>query len=355
MTTTCFQAAGIAYGEKVRLRTVVTGSQRTGLLFVGAPSVPEMVRLAQRAEERGFDSIWVAETRMTRDGFVPLAAIAAATKRARVGTGIVNVYTRNPVVLAISFVALEELAPGRVQIGLGAGSPLVLAPQGIRFEWPLTRLREYCEVVPRLIQGEELHYEGKTVRLEGAHLEDILARQRAIDASQTRMPLWLGVTGPKALEYAGSVADGVIMNVCLSTEYVRDALTLIERGAKRAGRRLEDIEIAIGLATSPNKTSEEGKRGAARFIALYLSMFPNIARVSGVEPATVSATRQALNEQGLDAAAAHIGDDLVDRLAVGGTPEECRARLDEYRAAGVHMPIIAPLEGTIEFAIGALA
>ena len=83
MTTTCFQAAGIAYGEKVRLRTVVTGSQRTGLLFVGAPSVPEMVRLAQRAEERGFDSIWVAETRMTRDGFVPLAAIAAATKRAR--------------------------------------------------------------------------------------------------------------------------------------------------------------------------------------------------------------------------------------------------------------------------------
>jgi 5,10-methylenetetrahydromethanopterin reductase len=337
------------------LRTVVTGSHRTGLLFVGAPSVPEMVRLAQRAEERGFDSIWVAETRMTRDGFVPLAAIAAATKRARVGTGIVNVYTRNPVVLAVSFVALEELAPGRVQIGLGAGSPLVLAPQGIRFERPLTRLREYCEVVPRLIQGEELEYEGKTVRLEGARLEDVLATQRAIDGSRTRMPLWLGVTGPKALEYAGSVADGVMMNVCLSTEYVRDALKLIERGAKRAGRRLEDIEIAIGLATSPNQISEEGKRGAARFIALYLSMFPNIARVSGVEPATVAATTESLHEHGLDAAAAHIGDALVDRLAVGGTPEECRARLDEYRAAGVHMPIIAPLEGTIELAIDSLA
>lgn len=334
---------------------VVAESRRTGLLFVGAPSVPEMVELAQRAEERGFDSIWVAETRMTRDGFVPLAAIAAATKRARVGTGIVNVYTRNSVVLAISFAALEELAPGRVQMGLGAGSPLVLAPQGIAFERPLTRLREYCEVVPRLIRGEELAYEGEAVRLQGARLEDILAGQREIDGTRTRIPLWLGVTGPKALEYAGSVADGVILNVCLSTDYVRDALTLIERGAKRAGRKLQDIEIAIGLATSPHDTSSEGKRGAARFIALYLSMFPNIARVSGVEPATVTAATDALNEEGLDAAAAHIGDDLVDWLAVGGTPEECRARLDEYRAAGVHMPIVAPLEGTIELAIDSLA
>jgi 5,10-methylenetetrahydromethanopterin reductase len=333
---------------------VVAESHRTGLLFVGAPSVPEMVKLAIRAEERGFDSIWVAETRMTRDGFVPLAAIAAATKRARVGTGIVNVYTRGPVVLAITFSALEELAPGRVQMGLGAGSPLVLAPQGISFERPLTRLREYCEVVPRLIRGEELAYEGETTRLEGARLEDVLARQREIDGTGTRIPLWLGVTGPKALEYAGSVADGVMMNVCLSTEYVRDALKLIERGARRAGRSLQEIEIAIGLATSPHEASYEGKRGAARFIALYLSMFPNIARVSAVEPTTVTATRDALKEEGLDAAAAHIGDDLVDWLAVAGTPAECRARLDEYRDAGVHMPIVAPLEGTLELAIDSL-
>jgi len=82
-----------------------------------------MVELAKRAEARGFDSIWVAETRMTRDGFVPLAAIAAATERVRVGTGIVNVYTRNPVVLALSFVALEELAPGRIMMGLGRSCP----------------------------------------------------------------------------------------------------------------------------------------------------------------------------------------------------------------------------------------
>ena len=329
--------------------------RRTGLLFVGAPSVPEMVALARRAEDRGFDSLWVAETRMTRDGFVPLAAIAAATERVRVGTGIINVYTRNPVVIAISFVALEELAPGRVQMGLGPGSPLVLAPQGHGFERPLTRLREYCAVIPRLIRGEEVSYEGEAVRLNGAHVEDLLSERSEIGGPRTRIPLWLGVTGPRALEYAGEVADGVMMNVCLSTDYVRDALGRIERGARRAGRSLGDLEIGMGLATAPHEVSEEGKRGAARFIALYLTMFPNIARVSGVDEAILRSARRAFEEDGLEAAAAHIGADLVDRLAVAGTPDECRARLDEYRAAGVQLPIVAPLEGAAELAVETLA
>jgi 5,10-methylenetetrahydromethanopterin reductase len=329
--------------------------RRTGLLFVGAPSVPQMVELAKRAEAGGFDSVWVAETRMTRDGFVPLAAIAAATERLRIGTAIVNVYTRNPVVIAISFVALEELAPGRVQLGLGPGSPLVLAAQGHAFERPLNRLREYCTVIARLIRGEEVSYEGEAVHLSGARVEDLLSERSAIGGPRTRLPLWLGVTGPKALEYAGEVADGVIMNVCLSTDYVRDALGRIERGAQRVGRSLDEIEIAMGLATAPHEVSGEGKRAAARFVALYLTMFPNITRVSGVDEAVLTATRRAFEEHGLDAAAEHVGDDLVDRLAVGGTPEECRARLDEYRAAGVQLPIVAPLEGTAELAVETLA
>ena len=149
--------------------------RRLGLLFAGAPRVPEMVALARRAEEHGFESVWVAETRMTRDGFVPLAAIAQATSRVKVGTGIVNVYTRGAVVVAISFAALEEIAPGRVIMGLGAGSPLVLAPQGVAWKKPVTRLREYCDVVRPLLRGEEVAYEGEFVHLEGAQIQDLLA------------------------------------------------------------------------------------------------------------------------------------------------------------------------------------
>jgi 5,10-methylenetetrahydromethanopterin reductase len=325
---------------------------RTGLLFVGAPSVPEIVELAKRCEARGFDSVWMAETRMTRDTFVPMTAMAMATERIKVGSGIVNVFTRGPVVLAISFIGLEELAPGRILMGLGTGSPLVLAPQGVAFDRPLTRLREYCDVIPRLIGGEEVTYEGQTVELKAAKIEDLLSER---GGPRTRLPLWLGVTGPRALEYAGEVADGVMLNTCLPVEYVRDAVRRIAEGARRAGRRPEDVEIAMANATAPHESSEEGKRIAARFIALYLSLFPNIAVATGVDERTLAAVRKVFGERGLEAASELVGDDVVDRLTVAGTVEECRARLDEYRDAGVELPILAPLEQTMDLAIDTLA
>ena len=89
-------------------------------------------------------------------------------------SGIVNTYTRNPVVLAISFLGLEELAPGRIVMGLGTGSPTVLAPQGVPFVKPLTRLKEYCSVLPPLMRGEEVTFDGEFVTLAGARIEDLL-------------------------------------------------------------------------------------------------------------------------------------------------------------------------------------
>jgi 5,10-methylenetetrahydromethanopterin reductase len=327
----------------------------TGLIFAGAPSVPEMVRLSQRAEARGFESIWVAETRMTRDAFVPLAAIAQATEHVRVGSGIVNSYTRNPVVIAISFIGLEELAPGRVVMGLGCGSPLVLAPQGIAFDKPLTRLREYCDVIPRLIRGESVTYDGEIVGLEAAQVEDLLSQSASPGGPRTRIPLCIGATGPRALEFAGEVADAVMMNISLPTDYVRDAVERIAVGARRAGRDPEAIQISMAVATCPHERSEEGKRLAARFVALYLSLFPNLAREMRIDDARIQTVRSAFSERGLEAATAEVSDELVDYVAAAGTPEECRVRLDEYRAAGVDLPILAPLEGTMEAAIDLLA
>jgi 5,10-methylenetetrahydromethanopterin reductase len=330
-------------------------NRRTGILFAGAPSVPEMVERAQRAEARGFESVWVAETRMTRDAFVPLAAIAQATERVRVGSGIVNAYTRNPVVVAISFIGLEELAPGRIVMGLGAGSPLVLAPQGVAFEKPLTRLREYCDVIPRLVRGEAVSYHGEAVTLESAQVEDLLSQEASPGGPRTRIPLCLGVTGPRAMEYAGEVADVVLMNSCLGTDYVRRARGLLEVGARRAGRSVDEIEVAIGLATAVGDDSAAAKRLAARWIGLYTSLFPNIARATGVDSAVLDPIARAFAEDGLEAAARLVGDDLVDRLAVAGTPDECRARLDDYRAAGIDVPVIVPLEGTFDLAVDSLA
>jgi 5,10-methylenetetrahydromethanopterin reductase len=329
-------------------------SGRTGLLFLGAPAVPEMVALAQRAERAGFESAWVAETRLTRDAITPVAAIALGTERLRVGTGIVNVYTRNPVLLALTFATLEELAPGRIVMGLGAGSPLVLAPQGVEFRRPLTRLREYCDVIPRLIAGEAVTYRGEAVRLQDARIEDVLSTEGGAGA-RTRVPMYLAATGPRAVEYAGEVADGVLLNVCLPTAYVRERRERLAVAAERAGRTPAAIELGMCIVVSPHADAGRGRDAARRFVAVYLSLFPNVARETGLDAAFVDDLRAAFNAGGVDAAAPGVGDDVVELLTAAGTVEDCRRRLEEYRAAGVELPVLAPVEGALEQTIESLA
>ena len=322
--------------------------RRLGLAFLGAPRVPEMVRLARKAEASGFESLWVAETRITRDAVVPMAAIAAATERVRLGTAILNVYTRNPVVVAITFVSLDELAPGRIVMGLGAGSPLVLAPQGQPFTRPLTRLREYVEVLRPLMRGETVTYAGETIALEGARIEDLLSGDSQIASDATAVPLYLGVTGAPALELAGEAADGVLLNVCLPTDYVLRARGLIEQGARRTGRDSSAIEIGLMLVVSPDENSRRGKDRARRFIALYLSLFPNIARETGLPAEWLDRLGRTFHADGVEAAARLVDDATVDALTAAGTPAECYARIDEYRRAGVDLPVMVALDGAID-------
>jgi 5,10-methylenetetrahydromethanopterin reductase len=312
-----------------------------------------MVRLAQRAEKRGFESVWMAETRITRDAFTPVAAMAQATKRIKVGTGIVNVYTRGAVVLAISFNGLDEIAPGRIVMGLGAGSPLILAPQGVSWDKPVKRLREYIEVIRPLMRGEEVTYHGEMVQLEGARVEDILAGGGGISTA-ARMPLYLGVTGRPALELAGELADGVLLNVCLPISYVERSMEALERGAQKAGRSLGELDVGMALLASPHEDPTVGRDGARRFIALYLSMFPNIARETGLAEGFRASVRETFNAEGIDAAAKRVPDDVVDLLAAAGTPEECRARIEQYRRAGVALPVLIAAEDAIETVIDEL-
>ena len=267
-------------------------ANRIGLGLLGAPSVPEMVTLAQVAERCGYESVWVAETRIMRDAIVPCAAIAAATSRLKVATGIVNVYTRGPVLTAISFVSLEELAPGRIIMGLGPGSPLVLEPQGYGFDKPVTRLRETIDVVQRLHRGERVDFTGKTMELHGAQLEARLPREH--------IPLYLGVTGPRALELAGETADGVMLNAFMPTTYVQRAIERVSAGARRADRDLGDIDIAGAVVVSMDEDAAAARDRARAFIAMYLSLFPNLARETQLPDALIGAISKAFHEQGQD-------------------------------------------------------
>lgn len=306
--------------------------KRIGLAFQGEPAVPKMVEAARRAEALGFESVWVAETRFTRDGFVPAAAIAARTERILVSTGVVNVYTRNPVLLATSYATLDELSGGRAIFGIGPGSPLVLAPQGHDFERPLTRLREYVEVGRRLISGEEVHYDGETVQIEGVKLE--------FEPVRASIPVYLGVTGPKAMRMAGEISDGVLMNGFTSCAYVRRSIEKLEAGAAAAGRDLGEIDPTIGLVTSVDGDGVVARARVKPFVAIYLARFPNIARETGYEDEFIGHVRREVEERGPDAGGRLIPDWVVDDLAAAGTPRQVRDRIEEYRDAGIRCPVL---------------
>jgi 5,10-methylenetetrahydromethanopterin reductase len=313
--------------------------ERFGLAFLGAPRVPEMIELAQLAEENGCESVWIAETRITRDGFVPAGAIAARTSRIGIGTGIVNVFTRGPVLSAISFATLDEASGGRAIAGLGAGSPLVLAAQGQPFDKPLTRLREYVETMRLLLRGERVDYAGETVRLAGAQLE--------MTPFRPDIPVHLGVTGPKALELAGEIADGAMLNGFLPPEYVRRARAHIAAGAARRGRGPNAIDVSMALITAVDADGQAARDAARPFVAMYIAGFPNIAREMGFDADVLERVRAE--------GAAAVSDAMVTAVTVAGTPAECRARIADYRAAGVGLPILFPLgdmRGAIELMAG---
>jgi 5,10-methylenetetrahydromethanopterin reductase len=304
-----------------------------GLELPGEPSVPEMTAIAQRAETLGCDSIWLTETRFTRDAITTAAAVAAATRHVRVATAVINPFTRGAVLTAVTAATLDEAAGGRFILGLGPGSPTVLARQGFGFERPLARLRETVGVVRRLLAGEEASFAGETLAVHGARL-DFTPLRPAI-------PIYLGVTGPKALALAGEIADGVILNGFVSLEYTRRAVRIVRAAAREAGRDPDAIEITASTVVSIAADARAAREAVRPMVALYLAEFPNVARESGV-PAELRARIAALRHSRRAAAAtALVTDDVVDALTCCGTLATVHDALERRRQAGVHLPIVS--------------
>jgi 5,10-methylenetetrahydromethanopterin reductase len=303
---------------------------RLGLGWLGEPAAREFSRIAQDAEAAGFTSVWLAETRFTREAIVAATTVSLATSRIQVGTGAVNVFTRGATLTAITFTALDELTGGRAVLGLGPGSPLVLAAQGYEFDRPVLRLREFVAGVRAVWRGES--YSGRFVQVQGVRMD--FAGPRPV------VPVYLAVTGPRALELAGEVADGVILNAFTSTGYTGRAIERLRAGAARAGRGLDGFPILGFVAVAMDEGDGRGRDALRPLVANYLTGFPNIARESGVPEADLQRYRQIRQREGLESAAREIPDHVVDALTANGSVEDCRRRIGEYRRAGITEPIL---------------
>lgn len=313
-------------------------SNKLGLGFLGDPSVHEMARLARLAEEAGFDSIWTAETRFARDAITTATAIALATTKVRVATAVVNVYTRGAALLGVTMATLDEAANGRAILGIGPGSPLVLQPQGYAFDQPLSRLREYTAAVRAVLNGDSLR--GTHVTIDGVRLD--------FRPPRATIPIYFGVTGPRACRLAGEIADGVILNAFTPVDYTRRAVENVRGAAERAGRDPSQVEITGAVVVAPDRPGRPGREVVAPLVATYLTRFPNIAKESGVPEETLASYRAIAAEHGVEHLGTLLPTEIIDRLTVTGTPEQCRARIDEYRRAGLELPILFPASSEVE-------
>jgi len=294
--------------------------------------------LSSQAEKNGFEAVWVPEGG-GRDSLTSLATIAMKTDTVKLGTGILPIFARTPTNTAMSAAGMAAVSDGRFLLGLGVGhAPTVESRDGIPFKQPMTRMRETIQIIKALLSGEEVNFTGKQFKITGASM--------GAATPKTKVPIYIAALGPQMLEMVGELADGVLMN-WTAVDYLGEAIGHIKRGAEKAGRDPNEIDIAgyVRVAVGDNLT--ESRVSLRRQVARYASnpFYRNFFAQTGFDK-EMSAAAAALADGNLDKAADSITEEMQDQVAIVGTVEECRAALEKRRAAGLQLPVIAP------FAVG---
>jgi 5,10-methylenetetrahydromethanopterin reductase len=310
--------------------------------------------IARYAEARGFEAVWQAESRLVREATVPMAAFLSCTETIKVGSGVVNNWTRNPALLASTFSTLDDLAPGRVILGIGAWWDPLARKVGIDRARPLLAMRETIEAVRGLLADETVTYQGEFVHLDGVELDYVHQPRRPKD-----VPIYLGATGMKMMELTGEIADGAVLNYLVSPAYDEQALHHLEIGAARAGRALDDIDRPQLVVCSLDDDRGRALDNARLLVTQYLGQQPHIMKASGVPESLLDEigrvlTWPATHEQ-VVAASKLVPDDVVQMITASGTPDECREKVAEYVAAGATCPILYPLGDDVRAMIDVFA
>ena len=304
------------------------GKGRVALYLQDKHPVRDGMNYVRYAEERGFEAVWQAESRLVREATIPLAAFAAVTERIKVGTGVINLWTRNVGLMAATFVTLDDLAPGRVLLGIGAWWEPLASKVGVDRRKPLQAMREMVEVVRRLIRMERVTFHGEFVNVTDIEIDIVHGNRLPRD-----VPIYIGATGMKMMELAGEIADGVLLNYLVGPVYNRTAMEALAAGAAR--------DRARGLVTQ------------------YLGQQPHIMKASGVDQSLLDEIGRVLTwpagPEEIHKAMRLVPDEVVQMITASGTPDECRAKVREYVAAGCTCPILYPLGDDVPAMIDAFA
>jgi 5,10-methylenetetrahydromethanopterin reductase len=317
-------------------------ADRVALYLQDAHSLQDAIKYVQYAESRGFEAVWQAESRLVRDAIVPMAAFAATTTRIKIGSGVINNWTRNAAVIAATYLTLDDLAPDRIICGIGAWWDPLAQKVGIDRSKPLLAMRETVTVVRDLLARKRVTYHGQFVNITDVELDVVHGRKEP-----RNVPIYIGATGPKMMALTGEIADGAVLNYLVSPQYNDGALAQLEEGAKLAGRSLDDIDRPQLVVCSVDTDRKKALDGARKLVTQYLGQQPHIMKASGVKQELLDEIAQVLTwpatEEQIEEAMRLVPDDVVQMITASGSPQEVKAKVREYIAHGATCPILYPL------------
>lgn len=309
---------------------------RFGLRFNGdSGDLHRIVKLARLAEEVGFDYLWYCQDLFKRDAWVALTAVAAATRRIKLGTCIVNPFTSDPSELAMRAASLHEFSAGRFVLGIGVGDPAYMDWVGRKQEAPRAALQESIEILRKLLRGEPAPYEGQHFKgwKQGAQLK--------FPVSGPPIPIYIAGQGPRLLELMGEMGDGALP-IVFPPEFIDRALAGIRTGAERAGRSLTEIDVAACVWWAIAPTRAQAQDSLRHLIAYYgPALGPETLAPIGLTPADFAQVTEAFLAGDLERAKSLLTEPMF-RLAIYGDTEAMVERVRWLVGKGVTQVNIGP-------------
>lgn len=328
--------------------------KRMALYLQDAHNLRDGLDYVRYAEKRGFEAVWQAESRLVRDAIVPMAAYAAVTEKLKVGSGVINNWTRNIGLLASTFLTLDDLAPDRIICGIGAWWDPLAKNVGIDRKKPLTAMKETVQVLRRLLNMERVTFDGEFVHVNGIELDVVHGRKEP-----RNVPIYIGATGDQMMEMTGEIADGVVLNYCVPPEYNHKALELLKAGAKKAGRDFNSLDRPQLIVCSVDPDHDKAIDTTRELLTQYLAQQPHIAKASGVAMEVVQQIQSILGwpatHEQIQKAKHLVPEELILKITASGTPEEAKTKVNEYIKNGCTCPILYPVGGDVKLLIDTFA
>lgn len=305
-------------------------------IYHGVQDAEQLANFAKLAEKEGFDSVWITERASEEEAFSMLGVLSYATSRIKLGVGVITPYPRSLLFTVMGAATIDKLSHGRLILGFGRGEKKSIEKLGFSYNDPYRVLEECVSATRTLLAG------GKVVYGNFQKYTDISLKLKPY---KKQIPIYLAASGPRALRLAGKISDGVILNAYSPVRYTRYAVQEVLKGASEAGRSESEIKISCVMVVRLNSEGNFGHKDLKRRLVSFLST-PNIGEIflerGGFDPGILPLLRKAESSGNIDSGVHLISGTMVEEFYLLGSVTDVRNRVEEYRKAGVSLPILLP-------------